>query len=129
MRRRFSHAFEPPAPVVPVRLGAPGGPQSAALDGKIDTGTDLCSIPERLVVELDLPPIRSVRAIGVTGSARDVVVYRVDVEVDGLVFPRVETLAVDRTYALLGRNLLRMLIVRLDGPREWLDLRRARIKT
>ncbi|TMA33385.1 MAG: hypothetical protein E6J79_17995, partial [Deltaproteobacteria bacterium] len=67
-----------------MRLGAPGGPQRAALDGKIDTGADLCGIPERLVVELDLPPIRSVRAIGFTGSARDVVLYRVDVEVDGL---------------------------------------------
>src|SRR2546425_1265228 len=63
------------------------------------------------------------------GSGRDVVVYRVDVEIDGLVFPRVEALAVDRTYALLGRNLLRVLVVRLDGPREWLDLRRPRIKT
>ena len=55
--------------------------------------------------------------------------YRVDVETDGMVFPRVEALAVDRTYALLGRNLLRVLVVRLDGPREWLDLRRSRIKT
>ena len=108
------------------RLAAARAPRSTA---RFDTGADLCGIPERLLVELDLPPIRSVRAIGFTGSARDVVVYRVDVEVDGLVFPRVETLAVDRAYALPGRNLLRMLIVRLDGPREWLDLRRARIKT
>ena len=129
MRRRFSHAFEPPAPVVPVRLGAPGGHERAALDGKIDTGADLCGVPERLVIELDLPPIRNVRAVGFAGSARDVVLYRVDVEIDGLVFPRVEALAVDRTYALLGRNLLRVLVVRLDGPREWLDLRRPRIKT
>ena len=100
-----------------------------ALDGKIDTGADLCGIPERLIIGLDLPPIRNVRTVGFPGSARDVVVYRVDVEIDGMVFPRVEALAVDRPYALLGRNLLRVLVVRLDGPREWLDLRRSRIKT
>jgi len=126
MRRRFSHAFEPPVPVVPVVLRVPGGHQSAALDGKIDTGADLCGVPEQLVIDLDLPPVRSVRAAGFVGTPRDVVVYRVDVELDGLVFRRVEALSIDRAYVLVGRNLLRTLIVRLDGPREQLDLRRPR---
>ena len=126
MRRPFSRAFEPPAPVVPVRLRVPGGHQSAALDGKIDTGADLCGVPEQLVIDLDLPPVRSVRAAGFGGTPRDAVVYRVDVELDGLVFPRVEALAIDRGYVLVGRNVLRRLIVRLDGPGEQLDLRRPR---
>jgi hypothetical protein len=75
---------------------------------------------------LDLPPVRSVRASGFAGAPRDVVVYRVDVEIDGLVFPRVEALAVARPYVLVGRNVLRSLVVRLDGPHEQLDLRRSR---
>ena len=124
MRRRFSRAFEPPAPVVAVRLRTPGGHQSAALDGKIDTGADLCGIPEQVVIDLDLPPVRSVRAAGFAGAPHDVVVYRVDVEVDGMVFPRVEALAIGHPYVLVGRNVLRALVVRFDGPRERLDLRR-----
>jgi hypothetical protein len=96
------------------------------LDGKIDTGADLCGVPEELVVDLDLPPVRAVRASGFSGVPRDVVVYRVDLEIEGLVFPRVEVLAVDRPYVVVGRNVLRALVVRLDGPREQLDLRRPR---
>jgi len=124
MRRRFSRAFDPPAPVVPVRLGAPGGHESAALDGKIDTGADLCGVPEQLVVTLDLPPVRSVRAAGFAGMPHDVVVYRVDIEIDGWLFPRVEALAISRPYVLVGRNVLRVLVARFDGPHEQLDLRR-----
>ena len=126
MRRRFSHAFEPPAPVVPVRLCTPGTHASVALDGKVDTGADLCGVPEQLVIDLDLPPVRSVRAAGFAGAPYDVVVYRVDVEIDGLVFPRVEALAIGRSYFLVGRNVLRTLVVRLHGPREQLDLGRPR---
>jgi hypothetical protein len=70
--------------------------------------------------------VRSVRAAGFVGTPRDVVVYRVGVELDGLVFPRLEALSIDRAYVLVGRNLLRTLIVRLDGAREQLDLRRSR---
>lgn len=126
MKRGFSHAFTPPAPVVPVRLRSPSGQPSVTLDGKIDTGADLCGIPEQLVSDLDLPPVRSVRASGFAGAAHEVVVYRVDVEIEGLVFPRVEAVAVNRPYVLVGRNVLRALIVRLDGPHEQLDLRRPR---
>ena len=124
MRRRFSRAFDPPAPVVAVRVRAPGGHRHTTLDGRIDTGADLCGLPEQLVIDLDLPPVRSVRAAGFVGTAHDVVVYRVDLEIDGLVFPRVETLAVGRPYVLVGSNVLRALVVRLDGPREQLDVRR-----
>jgi predicted aspartyl protease len=109
-----------------VQLRAPGGYRGAALDGKLDTGADLCGVPEQVVIDLDLPPVRSVRAAGFAGAPHDVVVYRVDMELDGLVFPRVEALAIGRPYALVGRNVLRTLVVRFDGPREQLDLRRPR---
>ena len=112
--------------MVSVRLRAPGTHHSAVLDGKVDTGADLCGVPEQLVIDLDLPPGRSVRAAGFAGEPHDVVVYRVDVEIDGLVFPRVEALAIGRPYFLVGRNVLRTLVVRLHGPREQLDLGRAR---
>ena len=126
MRRGYSRAFDPPAPVVRVRLRTPGRAEAAEADAKIDTGSDLCAVPERLLATLDLPPVRAVRVVGFAGTAREAVVYRVDLEIDGLVFPRVEALATGRPYALVGRNVLRRLVLRLDGPKEQLDLRGPR---
>lgn len=120
MKRLYGRAFDPPAPVVPVRLRAPGQPDAAHADGTIDSGSDLCAIPDRLVAALDLPPVRSVRARGFAGAPVEVPVYRVDLEVDGFAFPRVEALPTARPYVLVGRNVLRRLVVRLDGPRELL---------
>ena len=126
MRCSYSRAFDPPAPLVPVRLRAPGRPGVAHADGKVDTGSDLCAVPERLVAGLDLPPVRSVRAVGFAGTVQEATVYRVDLEIDGLVFPRIEALPTARPYVLVGRNVLRRLVVRLDGPREKLDIGRPR---
>jgi predicted aspartyl protease len=81
-------------------------------------------VPERLVSELDLPPVRTVRAAGFSGAPQEAIVYRVDLDSDGLTFPRVEALATRRPYAVIGRNVLRHLVLRLDDPREQLDLRR-----
>jgi predicted aspartyl protease len=111
---------------VPVRLRAPRQETVVQVDGKIDTGSDLCSVPARLVAELDLPPVRAVRAVGFGGTVQQAVVYRVDLEIDGLAFPRSEALATARPYVLVGRNVLRALVVQLDGPRSQLDLRRPR---
>ena len=126
MRRPYSRTFDPPAPVVLVRLRAPGRPGAAQADGKVDTGSDLCAVPAHLVAALDLPPVRSARAVGFAGPIQEAVVYRVDLEIDGLTFPRVEALATARPYVLVGRNVLRRLVVRLDGPREQMDVRRPR---
>ncbi len=124
MRRSFSRAFAPPAPVVPLRLRAPGGRDAVEVDAKVDTGADLCAVPASLVVALDLPPVRTVRATGFSGAAHDAIVYRIDLEIDDLAFRRIETLAFGRPYALVGRNVLRHLVARFDGPRERLDLSR-----
>ena len=128
MRRAYSRAFDPPAPVVPVRLRAPGQLEVAHAEGKIDTGSDLCAVPERTIAALNLPAVRSVRALGFAGAIQEVTVYRVDVEIDGLVFPRIEAVATARPYALIGRNVLRRLLLRLDGPRGQLGVRRPRLR-
>jgi predicted aspartyl protease len=126
MKRRLSHDFNPPAPMVPVRIRAPRGLDAATLEGKLDTGADLCAVPEHYLVELDLPPIRTVRAAGFTGDLEEIVVYRVDVEIGDMSFPRVEALPTRRPYVILGRNVLRRLVMRVDGPAELLEVRLPR---
>jgi len=65
LKRALSRAFDPPAPMVPVRQRAPDGSESVTVEGKLDTGADLCAIPDPHIAELSLPPVRTalVRAI------------------------------------------------------------------
>lgn len=123
MKRKLSREFHPPAAILPVRMCAPESADSARVDGKIDTGADVCGVPERLVSELGLPPVRTVRAAGFGGVLQEVTAYRVDLEMDGLAFRRVEALATRRPYAIIGRNVLRSLVLHIDGPRELMELR------
>src|SRR5437867_11369971 len=55
VRRAYSRASDPAAPVVPVRLRAPGQLEVAHTEGKIDTGSDLCAVPEPTIAALNLP--------------------------------------------------------------------------
>ncbi len=109
-----------------VRFRAPGGRGFATLDAMIDSGADLCGFPEHLATALDLPPVRLAQATGFLGKPLETIVYRVDLEIDGIAFSRVEALALGRSYALIGRNVLCQLIVRLHGPRGQLELRKPR---
>ena len=104
---------------------APGKVGSASADGKVDTGADVCAVPERLVAELALPPVRTVRAAGYGGVLQEVTAYRMDLSLDGFDFLRVEALSTRRDYVIIGRNVLRWLIVRIDGPHETLELTRS----
>ncbi len=126
MKRKLARAFHPPAPLVPVALRAPGGIDAVRLDGKIDTGADVCAVPEHVVAELDLPPVRTVRAAGFAGALQEAIVYRVDVELDGVIHRRLEALSTRRPYAIVGRNLLRSVVLRIHGPREELAVDRPR---
>ncbi len=124
MNRRYSSNFTPPAPMVPVAVGVPGGADERHIEGKIDSGADMCALPEALVVELDLPPVRVVRAAGFGQPLQDVLLYHCALRLAGFEFAHVETLATRRSCALIGRNVLRHLVVRLDGPKSVLTITR-----
>lgn len=126
MKRALSRAFDPPAPMVPVHLRAPDGLDTAEVEAKVDTGADLCAVPERLIAELDLPPVREVRAAGFAGVLQQVPVYRVDILLDGDWLKQIEALATRRAYAILGRNVLRHFVIRIDGPKGQLEIKRPR---
>ena len=106
MRRRYSDGFEPPAPVVETAVRAPSGLAEVVVEGKLDTGADVCAFPERLVAELELPPVRVVRAAGFAGALVEAIVYRIDLRIEETIFRRVEALVTRRPYAIIGRNVL-----------------------
>lgn len=123
MKFSLSDAFDPPAPIVPVRVRGPEGTDVAEMDAKIDTGGDLSAVPEHHVTSLDLVPGRVVRAAGFLGGPEEVVLFRADIEIVGVRLPFVEVLATRRPYAILGRNVLRHLVVVVDGPAGVFEIR------
>lgn len=122
MRRSLSREFRPPAAVVPVLLRAPGGDVVAATDALIDTGADVCVVSERLAAALDLPPVRLARVAGIFGMRREVISYRVDLEIVGLGAFHVEAFGIPGERTIVGRSVLQHLILRVDGPGETVDL-------
>jgi predicted aspartyl protease len=128
MKRRYSHDFSPLAPMVEILVSSPTGTEKTMLEGKIDSGADLCAVPEEVIAELDLPPIRSVRAAGFDGAHREVLLYHCALEVAGRRFSHVEALATRRRYAIVGRKVLRTLVVELDGPKATLTIAAGRAR-
>jgi hypothetical protein len=108
--------------MVQVAIRAPGGVDVVEISGKLDSGADVCAVPEHLVAELVLPPIRAVRAAGFAGVLQEAILYRVDLVISGIALPRVEALTTRRAYAIVGRNVLQRFVLRLDGPRGVFDI-------
>jgi predicted aspartyl protease len=123
MKRRYNRMFNPPAAVVRVEIRRPGTGEAVEIDAKLDTGADVCGLPEWAVATLDLLPLRLVRAAGFSGLLEETPIYRMDLELAGRALEDVEVLATRRPYAIIGRNVLRTLVARFDGPLETVELR------
>lgn len=109
-----------PIPILSVRFRRLD--ESAAtrpLTAIIDTGADMTVAPADILIELQAQEVQETNLVSQWGDAHPVILYLVDLEVDGQVFPGV-LVAGDETTdeVILGRNLLNMLPLFLDGPRH-----------
>ena len=65
----YSKAFRPPAPALDVEIHHPKSSEtSVILDGKVDSGADITTIPLAILLQLQIPPCREVLAIGYDGQ-------------------------------------------------------------
>jgi hypothetical protein len=74
------------------------------IEGKIDTGADVCALPESIIADLDLAPVRTVRAAGFGGVLQEALLFHADLEVAGRRSKHVEALSTRRPYAIIGRK-------------------------
>jgi predicted aspartyl protease len=124
VKARYDSSYVPAAPVLDVRLAAPGerftlGPSRALLD----TGADACVIPSRVLETIGLQIDSEQYLTGLGGERRRVDVYILDIGIGSLRLPGVEVAANEASGELIiGRNALNKLIIILDGPRETLEL-------
>ena len=114
----------PPAPVLELRMSCPdSSPSSAPVSALIDSGSDFTLAPEKWLIEIGAPVLRTASARGLWSDYRSVMLYLVDLHLEQGVLTNVEVVGVsshdpeDDQEMILGRNVLNKLIVLLDGPR------------
>lgn len=121
---RFDQRLDPPGPVLPLRLAAPGARVGLVFQVLLDTGADCTLVPERAARALRLPAIDEVWIEGVGGAARRATVHAASVE-----FARIRCLARVVAFggeAILGRDLLNRAVALFDGPALTLSVLRGR---
>lgn len=116
MTERFVYdaSFDPPAPVVPVRISRPTGDEAVMLPMLVDTGADGTLVPASVVHRLGLPRIDVTGISGLGGAKERATVHAASVELGGLrVLARIVAFADE---AILGRDVLNQIVITLDGP-------------
>jgi len=117
MEYPYDSTFHPSAPVVRLRVGAPGDRPMEELDALLDSGADISAIPMELVRRLDLRRVDLIQVQGFGAEPREIPVFSAFMALRGegerwiaRVIPWAEG------YALLGRNVLNRWRLVLDGP-------------
>ncbi len=119
-RYPYGRQYEPPAPVLRVRVGRPGTRPALLLAALVDTGADLCVLPDGLPERLDLPAVGHLTVAGVDGRPQSLTAYVAELAVEAYRMSiRVIGLG---TTPLVGRNLLNKLVAHLDGPKGVLEV-------
>lgn len=120
----YSNTYRPSAPALAVEIAHPGASEtSVTLTFKIDTGADITTIPQNILLQLQVPPCREVLAIGYDGQEARQRTYLVRLIVAGNTYAYQEVMATSGDQALIGRDLLNRWVIMLDGPNESFDVK------
>jgi predicted aspartyl protease len=120
---RYETAFQPPAPVLDVVVRNPYAPSGEyRCRAMLDTGAGISVVPQDAMTALGLVEAQKIMARSWDGTSREVVTCIVRMEFDGGVVPLVEVVVADRPTALLGRDVLNLFRLLLDGPALTLEI-------
>ncbi|MFQ5340061.1 MAG: retroviral-like aspartic protease family protein [Anaerolineae bacterium] len=113
----YDQSFVPPAPVLTVDISVVDEPnQRQAVPALLDTAADISVLPDSLVDQLELAPVTETWVEGFEERAVPASVYVVAVHIAGARLHPARVITHSAEYALLGRNVLNNLFVRLEGP-------------
>ena len=116
----YSVRYQPPMPAAEIALGAPAtdftlGPLPAILD----TGADITLVPREYLIRLDAPVVAGGYLRSPWGERESVKIYEVNLRLQGHDLYHVEVASEPGgREVLLGRNVLNLLNLQLDGPNE-----------
>ena len=86
--------------------------------GKIDTGASHTVIPDYLVNTLDLKKTRETVVKTVSGMESTHYNYFVSIQIGSVKFDRFEVVAMPKEYVLLGRDLINLWKLEVNGETE-----------
>lgn len=114
----YSTDYVPAAPVVEIRLGAPGmAPITHFLDAFVDTGADATLVPVAYLREIGAKVVDQAALRSQWGERLEVILYAVALQVNTHHFPAVRVVGDEiGNDVILGRNVLNRLKLLLDGP-------------
>lgn len=117
MSAPYDPSQTPPAPVLPVRLAAPGeAAQGEAQSAFVDTGADGTLVPISYLEAIEAIAVGEAVLRGVLGEVRPVHLFEVDLHCEGIVLPGMVVVGDEaNAQILLGRNVLNRLVLLLDG--------------
>lgn len=113
----FDPGFDPPAPVLLVRIGSGAEERPAAvLRMLVDTGADCTLVPLQLARSLGLPLVDKFQLQGVGGRPQPAPVFAARLQIG--TFARLVRVVGFGDEALIGRDVLNQLVLRIDGPAQ-----------
>ncbi|MEA3340548.1 MAG: retroviral-like aspartic protease family protein [Chloroflexota bacterium] len=114
----YSREYVPTAPVVEIRLGAPGTEaKSGLLKAFVDTGADVTLIPMKHLRRNGAKKVDQATLRSQWGERRMVALYAVATEINQHHFNAIRAVGDEiGDEVILGRNLLNRLRLLLDGP-------------
>ena len=108
--------WDPPAPIVRVTVRGPAETAIADVPMLIDTGSDVSVVPQAVVEAIEAPIYPSRVPIEFYGGAEEAWdEANLSVEFDGFRFAGL-FLVTTASYGVLGRNVVNLLALTLDGP-------------
>lgn len=112
----YDASTDPPAPVVPIRIASLADPTEVRVVSMlVDTGADCTCIPEVVARSLALPIVERASIAGIAGAVRRVALYEASIEL--ATFRIVVPVVGLDDEAIVGRDVLRRIVLTLDGPR------------
>ncbi len=111
--------FEPAMPVAEVILLSRSGETAAELVALVDSGSDATLLPIESLRAAGARYLRSGKMRGITGPVVPVDMYIITVQLGQHTIPGIKAIAgVNPSEAILGRDVLNQLDLRLIGPAQ-----------
>ncbi|MEW5939496.1 MAG: aspartyl protease family protein [Chloroflexota bacterium] len=121
----YSDEYWPAAPTLPVGIAAVGETPIGTHGALVDTGADGSFVPTAILEEMNLPVTYTTNARSHLGDVSyPVSIYTVDIVLfDDIRLPGLEVVGDDwGSQIILGRNVLNLLQLHLDGPGKTISL-------
>ena len=106
----------PSQPYIDIEISDTLNANPRQMIGEIDTGSYITVIPERLVILLDLKRTGDTTAAGFDKKTpKPYCTYVVNIKINGALFEMVQVISAQIEYALIGRDLINLWRMTMDG--------------